>query len=91
MKINLLARKYFSITLNLLNLAPPFWLKNFQYFVAVDYHYFTDNIISDPAIEVDRLILDEQLEFISRNMNLINPKSFDHKAFFLSKPINLLF
>ena len=87
MKINLLARKYFSITLNLLNLAPPFWLKNFQYFVAVDYHYFTDNIISYPTLEVDRLILDKQLEFISSNMNLINPKSFDHKAFFRSKPI----
>ena len=91
MKINLLARKYFSITLNLLNLAPPFWLKNFQYFVAVDYHYFTDNIISDPAIEVDRLILDEQLEFISRNMNLINPKSFDHKAFFVVNQSSPLF
>jgi len=85
MKINLLARKYFCIALNLLNLAPPFWLKNFQYFVAVDYHYFCDNIISDPTLEVDRLILDEHLEFISSNMNVINPKSFDHKTFFYSE------
>ena len=81
MSLNLALRKYFSIGLNLAGLAPRFWEDSSSYFITVDYHYLSGHEVTFPTLEVSRDILDKQLNFMHRNMNVINPKYFDKKFF----------
>ncbi len=81
MNLNLLLRKYFSMVCNFLFLAPPFWKKNLDFFIVVDYHYITDLELQNPNLEVQSKILDEQLKFFSEHMNIIDPRYFNDDFF----------
>ena len=69
-------RVNFSKILNFVFLAPSFWRRQSTFFVAIDYHYFTKGTPELEDLEVERDILDRQLEFFSREFEILNPKEF---------------
>ena len=86
MSLKIILRKYFSIILNILGLAPKFWQDSSKYFVTIDYHYFSDNNeISHPSLEINRNILELQLKFFHKNMHIIDPKHLGTNLFSMLK------
>ena len=82
---NIGLRVQFSKVINFLSVAHLIWRKKSDFFVTVDYHYFTKEkpILKD--LEIERSILNRQLKFFSREFEILNPKKFSFQSFFLRK------
>ena len=75
----------FSKILNSMSLAPPIWRRQSEFFVVIEYHYFTRGNLILEDLEVERDILDRQLEFFSREFEVLNPRKFSFEDAFSEK------
>lgn len=75
-------RVKFSKILNSMFLAPAIWNKKSDFFVAIDYHYFTRRAPKLHDLEVERSILERQLAYFTENFEIFNPKNFSFESSF---------
>jgi len=78
-------RVKFSKIFNSMFLAPTIWKKRSDFFVTIDYHYFTKFQPKLKNLEVERDVLSRQLAFFSQKFEFLNPRHFIYKDAFSEK------